>query len=545
MSNQKIILLFTLILSINYIKAEANYKITDSAGIHFSPSGLNYFKNNIENLLIKNNVNTSENTIDNKNFSTGEKTLEELIPDNPQITRLIKKTKYYFRRFFSSREIRFNQSHNFELTINDIKLNTNFTTLGITVDHTDTHYTKSLKGNFNIVLENFSISTNQIRVKDLMHDFLEEVGVNDTILELDQDEAALEVNIPIEIFISESGKITYQIYDLTNNIEQTKLNLDFAYPMILPEMIVRVNGYKVTTRLDEVEKLLRNKRNDLLEGLKLAVKDYLESDIPEILTKTAENKSNEFFKDYTSISPMGTYRYADPLRYKLKPAYFRFFDNYLSLSLDAFINDPLYSNDISISKHSNASNTASLSTLKKYNFDVAISIGQGMINKLITLSDRRGYYRTIESSDGKKYKLAERPQIKLKGKIPGSSLPPVVSLKVMYNVEGIKSYAVNNPITVSFDIAIKYKVKNGRAQILIDKVLHDSVRVPRHFAKYEILWPKVQEAAKEEIQSMNKDLVNNVISEDLPIPNDILGFPMQITEMTSGTSGNLILFMSY
>ncbi|MBT6324522.1 MAG: hypothetical protein HOJ35_01005, partial [Bdellovibrionales bacterium] len=483
--------------------------------------------------------------IENKNFNTGEKTLEELIPDNPQITRLIKKTKYYFRRFFSSREIRFNQSHNFELKINDIKLNTNFSTLGIMVNQSNSHYTKSLKVNFNIVLENFSIATNQIRVKDLMHDFLEEVGVNDTILELDQDETALEVNIPIEVFISESGKITYQITDLTNNIEETKLNLDFAYPMILPEMIVRVNGYKVTTRLDEVEKLLRNKRSELLEGLKVAVKDYLESNIPELLTKTAEKKSNDFFKDYSNISPMGTYRYADPLRYKLKPAYFRFYDNYLSLSLDSFINDPLYSNDMILSKHSNASNTASLSTLKKYDFDVAISIGQGMINKLITLSDRRGYYRTIESSDGTKYELAEKPKIKLKGRVIGSSLPPVVSLKVKYNVTGIKSYAVNNPITVSFDIAIKYKVKNGRAQILIDKVLHNSARVPRHFAKYEILWPKVQEAAKEEIRSMNKDLVNTVLSEDLPIPNDILGFPMQITEMTSGTSGNLIIFMNY
>ena len=95
------------------------------------------------------------------------------------------------------------------------------------------------------------------------------------------------------------------------------------------------------------------------------------------------------------------------------------------------------------------------------------------------LSDRRGYYNYITTSDGTRYRNVHRPQFALSGRTGLSNgLPPVIKLKIQYNVTGIKQYAVNNLIEVEFDLKLRYPIRNGKVQIVVDGVDRDSIYRP-------------------------------------------------------------------
>jgi hypothetical protein len=260
-----------------------------------------------------------------------------------------------------------------------------------------------------------------------------------------------------------------------------------------------------------------------------------------------EEQSNKKFLPYVDTTPLGApHAYVPKMAYKLTPNYVNFKDQHLHFALDAFIRDSSESGTSALDDRLVGSVLGAQSrTLDaKNDWDVAVTLNEGMINRLLQLSDKRGYYSHITSSSGARYRNIQRPEVRFSGRLPNDpTLAPSIRLKIYHNVTGFSSLAVNNPVEVEFELRVKLKVVDGKIQMISDGVDASSVYVPRSSAAYEFLWPKVLSSARQQILDMN--LTNIVVADEIPIPNDLFGFPMNIMRATTDPNGHIVVFMNY
>ncbi|HAZ12290.1 MAG: hypothetical protein A2X86_03545 [Bdellovibrionales bacterium GWA2_49_15] len=518
--------------------------IPHGIGVYVSPTGRDYFQNSADDLARRFKVNLNHQNLGNKHEDMGEKTLDQLIPDNPKLTSLIKQAKYYFAKFFRSREITFRNKHHLIIDAKNIDVTANWNHVGIDfIKHTHGP-TAPTRLTLNLVLNNFRLTVDKVDVKDRLHSFLETIGVDKIIFGSAAGTVPLTFKVPVDVLV-QNGKFHFTVYPPETNLDQFRLALDFKKPMRLPVVEIIVNGTRARTRLDEIEKLLRDKRTDLMAGLTKSVSTYLNEDFGPTIQKTLTEKANLKFAASESMKPLGAPSTSvTPFQYKLLPAGLDYKDDHLHFFLNAFIKDPKYSTVPALDDRQTAFLGVQTRTLNRHAFDVAVSLNEGFINQLLQLSDRRGYYDYTTTSDGTQYENVHRPQFALGGRTGLSNgLPPIVKLKIKYNVTGVKQYAVNNPIEVEFDLKLRYPIKNGKAQIVVDGVDRDSVYVAARFARFEILWPKVLEAAKDTLAGM--DLSGMVLCDEIPVPTDLFGFPMRITHAEPDANGHILVFMDY
>jgi|GEM_PF-5679830 len=520
--------------------------IPHGVGLYVSPNGLDYFANQGVSFARWHNVDLSRQNLGNKHHETGEKTVDEFLPDNPKLTGLIKQAKAQFAKFFRSREIVFKNKHNFVVDVKNIDVRMDWGKVGFEFlnDHQGTYVPQTLT--LNLILNNIQIKIDKIDLKDKMHTFLETVGVDNVKFGFDSASVPLTFSVPVSITVN-NGLFGFSVNKPYTNLDQIKLALDYKKPMRLPKVEIIVNGTRAVTRLDEIETLLRNKRTDLLEGLKKAALEYLNGDFGPTVSKVLTEKSNAKFATWESMEPLGAPNtYVPKMNYRFVPGGIGFKDSNLHFFLNAKIKDTVYTTTPGLDDRQTATLGVQSRTLNKHAFDVAISLNEGVINQFLNLSDRRGYYDYITTSSGEKYELVERPVMDFGGRPGGSSgLHPIVKLKIKYNVTGVKKYAVNNPIEVEFNLKLRYPVKNGKVQIVVAGIEEDSVYVARRFAAYEILWPKVLEAAKETLAGMESGLRGMVLSDGIPIPTDVFGFPMTITHAEPDANGHILVFLDY
>ncbi len=518
--------------------------IPHGIGVYVSPTGREYFQNSAEDLARRHNVNLRHQNLGNKHEDMGAKTLDELIPGNPKLTSLIKQAKYYFAKFFSSSEITFKNKHHLIIDAKNIDVTMNWNHVGIDFIKNSAGPAVPTRLYLNLVLQNFRVTVDKVDVKDKLHTFLETIGVDRINFGSDATSIPLTFKVPVDVLVR-GGKFSFTVYPPETNIDQIKLALDFKKPMRLPVIDVIVNGTRARTRLDEIEKLLRDKRADLMAGLTKAASTYLNEDFAPTIRDTLNTQANLKFAATESMKPLGSPSATDvPMNYRLIPAGLDYKDDHLHFFLDALIKDPKYTSIPTLDDRQTAFLGVQSRTLNKHDFDVAISLNEGFINQLLQLSDRRGYYNAITTSSGTSYENVQRPKFELGGRTGDSGgLPPIVKLKIRYTVTGVKQYAVNNPIEVEFDLKLKYPIRNGKAQIVVDGVDRDSVYVSSRFARFEVLWPQILEGAKDTLAGM--DLSGMVLCDEIPVPTDLFGFPMRITHAEPDANGHILVFMDY
>ena len=539
--------LLSLIVIPFYAKAAQITTIPHAVGLYFSEEGQRYFANNLQQVIRRNGVNLNTNTVPNQRHQTGEKTLAELFPDNPALSNVVRQVKSNFARFFRSHEIVIKNKHNFVVRAEDIKVLTNWGRIGLEFDRTNSR-NNNIALKLVLQLNNFQLKVNKVRAEDLVHSFFEEIGANNVNFSFGHTQASepLRITIPFRVRVGPSGKVTFDVTEPQTNLSNVRLVLDYDRPLLLPRVEIIVNGTRGHIRLSEVERTLRSKHNELIDGLKKTALEYLNTNFKKTVDELLTEKVNPNFNTRNYMLPLGAPNPRVPkMYYTIKPAFVGYREEYLYFALNSFIKDPRESGSSALDDRHTGTWGAQVRSLDSKNFDVAISLNQGMINRLLQLSRKRGYYNNISTASGATYNLVEQPMFDFKGRIPGSSLPPALKLKILYNVDGFSSIAVNNPIQIEFELKVKTVIKNGKVQLVTDGVVNDSVYVPRSAARWEFLWPKVLSSAREQLQGMNSDLRGIVLSDELPLPTDVLGFPMTLTGSTIDPNGNILVFLNY
>jgi hypothetical protein len=244
-----------------------------------------------------------------------------------------------------------------------------------------------------MVIEKIDISTERLRAYDLNTPELGEIGLDQVDLNIAGGKVPLTIRLPFYVRINDKGIPEFQALGIEQNFDQIDMEIKYQR-LITPTIQLTINGKTMELNKDRLEKeLLGNLPQALVEVRKYLSK-FASEKIPGLLNEKARQAMVKNLEEVKPLDPPGAdVGTVPPFQWGLQLKSVNQ-NQGLYFTLDTFVEDP--QNPSSRPQtNSSATGRPSMNTLTKDQFDVALSIDQAMINRLLQLSFERKYFEKI------------------------------------------------------------------------------------------------------------------------------------------------------
>lgn len=450
------------------------------------------------------------------------------------------KAKDVLNRFFEGLDI---DSHKLQLEVEDILFKAKWEEVALEIVPPSK---TELKSNYSAVFrlrlqaKNISVSVSRIRGSDLMNEWIGDLGIDQFQLATQEQSTPLEIELNLGFYQKERGVFRIDVLTPKTNLDELLLGYTFSSPLLLPSVEIQVNQRTIRLRNEEIEKLLLEEQDNILGRVKTVLQEKMETDLPTQLGTMINEVLDQGFKEVNQMAPPGAPNPNVPkFVWALNLQEVKYNQGHLLLDLDARFDDTRYGKGNSLPKQHMAKAPAKLVNNKYPNADFVFSLNQGVLNRVIQLSSERGYFDSIALDSGESINLTKIPYMSL-----AAGKGPKMGLEIEYTVTGFSAVFVKNPIRISFDLNLAFPIsKSGKVEMLIDSIDLDSVNVD---SKYIRLFPsKVRAAVAEKLAEVNGDMKGFMLTDDVPIPDDLAGLSLRKTATDIDKNGHLMIYSEY
>lgn len=543
---KRFILSFFLFLSCFFfiVSGQASEGIKHSVGVYVSKNGLNFFKNNLMDLIENNGFQIDEFSHPGTQVTMDETTLEEMVADE-ELKSTISEVKSHIQRYFSGLGL---DTHQFQIDVKNINFSATWDKVALDF------YKPQLAENeepYDVLIyawleaSNINIKVDEISARDLKNSYLGDIGLDGLSIEQADSTEKLRIGFPIKIGKNEKGEFNLVASKPVSNVNDVKFSADFDSPLRLPEIKISINGHEVEMNLDEVEKLVREKEPFLLEKIQDSVQDFLENQAPKMITDTAREAIQNGIGEISQMDPPGAPegRVVPKLFWSLNMEELDFAGENLHIGLGAVVDDPASVREINLPLSHTSLKHPNLEKSDVDNYDISLALNQGLINRIVQLSSIRGYFKNMELDDGETIEIVGSPILNMKGK--GEGKPATLSLEIAYNVEGIQSWAVKNPIHINFDLNLDFPIdpKTKKVKMVATGVDMSSVFLDSKYIRF--FKKKVRKAVREELTAMQPSIVGMEVADEIPVPTDLGGILLDMEKTEINDAGYLMIYTNY
>ncbi|MEK6626894.1 MAG: hypothetical protein AABY86_18160 [Bdellovibrionota bacterium] len=514
-------------------------------GIYVGPRGLNLIENNFDKLLEANGFSSNSYFFEKIEKTSDPMTLEQLLP-NPKLQDIAKKVRSYFRQFFRGFTIK--NEHQFQVTADGIEITgewqkSGIKVLGNTLDELTNRSGVRLQANF--TAKALRLFVDQIRARDLKHAFLGDVGVDGFYLELaDGANNPLDISLDAQAYVMDNAGIDIKIGEIKTNIATVPLQTSFRTPMILPVVEIRINGRRAFLRASEVEKLVREQLPKLVAGLRETIQKMLNESLLPLARERATQFLSKSHVEINEMEPVGIETGKKDINYRwgIYPRNVEVLPGpILHAGINGYVYDPKFRDDLSVPADLVAANAPAVTTFSGVEFDLALSLNQGLINRMLQYGQRRKYFSNMKTKGGEKLDLVTAPKLTLLGKGLNNK-PATLTIISRYTVTGWQKIFVRNPIQIKMDLELDFtRTSDGKNPMVVKGIDINSGYVD---SKYIRLFKKtVRNKMKDKLKVISEAVAGMVLSEDLPLPKELGGIPIQTKLTRIDPNGHLIVFM--
>jgi hypothetical protein len=425
-------------------------------------------------------------------------------------------------------------------------------------------------------IKEIDLTASKIRAWDMNAPMMGQAGFDNAQLKVAGGTTSLKMRMPFYVNINDQGLPTFETVGLEQNFD--KIDLSFSHsPLILPQIQLVVNGVTYPFNNTAVSKTFDDNMPTILTELRNYLHVFTSSQLPTLLNQKAKQY---FVKDLEQVqvlaAPGSTVASNVQFYWGLQ---LKGIDESqgLDIKLNTFVEDPGNPNSTPIATMSSKQSPL-MNSLNKADYDVAIGINEGMINRMLQLSYEKQLYShvlidngikdpkcdTANSSGfsgaGKYLKLTELPFIRPLGdyNLPksSSSIPGETFVRIPLSVQvpkgtisGFQSIAIKDGFVISFDLIAKIaKTTDGKSiQIFLWDVDGSSLDIDaKYFNWFGVLKGTVLSYARDEFTKLAKNwrCKNIALPGAVPVPA-LFGVNFLIDQMVMESTGNLILYMNY
>jgi hypothetical protein len=181
-------------------------------------------------------------------------------------------------------------------------------------------------------------------------------------------------------------------------------------------------------------------------------------------------------------------------------------------------------------------------------YDVALAVNEDLVNRILGLGYRRGYYPEIDVPGSKALKVLQAPEFRFTG--GGSGSYGRLHVKVRHEADGLAEGMVmirGGHVDFEMDlIAHLIHAASGSISVAVDGIDVSSASV--------YTGPLIPGSRRATVGGITRALAKadrnlkkrpKVIVDALPIPTQISGIPIRVQDFRADPAGYLVLYLDY
>jgi hypothetical protein len=534
--------------SASQVNAPAPKQVSHAVGLYLTARGQQYFHKHLEDLLFRQGYSLSEGGFDTWEYKATQPLILDHLPGQyEQYHGTLAAVRDIFRRWLRH-------------TLNDpliaaridgIRYQVKFDKLGASVDLRSTRTMFPQGGglvlDFEVEIPSLMVGAPTIRAMDLANQFLGTLGMNGFWAGLHEESAPLRIRVPIVVRL-ENGVLRNEVLALESNLREVRLDADFDRPLLLPKVQVIVNGKTMTLKQNKVEEALLKHKDRLIAALQSYLADLAEERVPLAVNELVRRSMPTGLQEVNDMDPPGaeTIGPDDKFKWGMSPEMIHVSNDFLHVGLSGFVNDPKLKVQPPYRPSSARTAFPLLNQENPAQYDVAIALNQDLINRILELSYKRGYFDRIEMQKDTFLKLLDPPRLWVDRNGPRDRAK--VHVRAAQKVSGMETWVVRSPFEFEADIDVRLVLsKKGTLSVNLDRIDEKSVRVDKRFIKMGLFEGLVMSKIRKTVRKGNVGLKSHprVLIEELPVPREVAGVPIRVKNFQSDSNGFLVLYVEY
>jgi hypothetical protein len=172
---------------------------------------------------------------------------------------------------------------------------------------------------------------------------------------------------------------------------------------------------------------------------------------------------------------------------------------------------------------------------RKESYDFAVAVHPALINRMLSLSQNRGYFKNIKLSDGSTIELFEAPTFSVNPDTPAGMMKMRLALKTASG-GGLKRLFVAKDVKLKFDAYVKV-IRNSDASFSLAMRYVDlnSLEVDASSATIGLFKGLVRSKVLEQLTAFDGDLRQNplMLAAQVRPPESLIGLRWRLAAMTT------------
>jgi hypothetical protein len=455
-----------------------------------------------------------------------------------------------------------------------------FNKFSITTDEALLHKLKKTSGAILVLdldIKELDLNASKIKVWDMNAPTLGEIAVDSAELKVAGGATSLQIRVPLYATVNKQGIPSFEAIEVDQNFD--KINLDLSHSQImLPQIQLVINGVSYPFNTTALGQAIEKNTPAFLVELTTYLHTFTSQQLPALLNqKVKQYLVNAIEQEQILTNPPGAQagsKVQFPWGLRLQNL-----DESqgLKISLDSFVEDPKYPNSLPAPTDS-SHEKAQLNDMNKTDYDLAVAINQGMINRLLQLSFQEQLFSHMAIDNGAKdpkcdtsksqilssgtqfFKMTEAPRI---GPLGNYALPKTsvsspgaayarLSLSVQVpkgSVPGWRTWFIKDEFIVGFDVIVKVAktTDNKGMQIYLWDIDESSINIDKNDISF--FGGLVKGMIVSTIKTEFTAIAQNWRCKDIALPGNVpvpvvYGIEFVIDQLNMEESGNLVLYLN-
>jgi hypothetical protein len=200
--------------------------------------------------------------------------------------------------------------------------------------------------------------------------------------------------VPMEVSIDSRIGISVRALNISTNLPLTAIDWTFAHPLVYPQFDIESGGQVVgQISFDDLEKQINATKTKLAQSLAVYLKTYLTENGAQMINQAlTENHFTSVVEDVNEMTPLGAPVNTQPtsLLFGMIPEALKLNQGVLTFQSKAYAEDPSVAQAIPLSSPVSGSPEPDLSSYNTGSYDIALSVNEAFLNRLLQLSFERG-----------------------------------------------------------------------------------------------------------------------------------------------------------
>lgn len=523
---------------------DENFPIKNAVNVLFTEKGMDQIENNLTNLLRNNGVDLSHFAFEKFGYESKKIKTVDLVQD-PEMKKLIKSVIDQLENYLDGFDLK---DHQFSVNLAGLFVQSEWESINLKI-HPFLSPTSEMQQQPNTLFyadlvlkaKNIKFKIHKTTAFDKGNPFLGQIGVNDFELFSKTGSIPWVLKIPMRIYKNlNTNFLAVETLLPETNIKKIMLALKYQ-SLILPNISIKINDKEFPLKKSKIDELIKNEQDNLLKKFQIMVQENFATMLPKLLDDTLADVLGKGVTEISEMAPPGAPvgSQAAPMYWGINVFNVRTGYKHLLLEFNGLAQDPNATSvptPIAPQYFARGPLNSTHPLLEKN--DIVFAFNIGFFNHFIQLSYQRGYFHSIELGKGEKVQILTNPLLKMdqQGRL---KMLVVIGQKVT----GIEGWIVKNPVKIAMELVLTLGLnsKTGKAELVAQDIDMDTVSVDLN----NFRWPFRQQgvkAVRSKIESSRAGIKGYVLSDDLPVPERLLGLELQKKATNIDSLGYLMVF---